>query len=766
MINLRKLLCVLLAVCMVTAILPVEVVAAEAADTLQEEGLITKVPDGMNVTSTNSSWVKAEDIVDHEGKIVYKGEKNSSLRITTGQKCYVVFDYTVICTGEVGIKNYFRYQAVEATNGQIDGSNGVYQPAPDAAGTTDSTVWHTAVVDCTNESYPDALLSVGGRSCSLTAYISDIRIYGESELPEGLKAHVTVEFTPSHGTLSGAICRNGHQGSELVTFSSDMEQKTYDIPIDSVLNSLNFTPVESAHFEQFKITGPKGEETRKQISHSDYYYFTEPGNYTITVESGKPSDAAELAVIGKDGTALEAKGKTDYGDLYVQKTDETEWKIQLTKGGAAYDSVTVTDNGAQVELTEESGVFCYVPDADGDVHEIVITYSQTGCTNITQNVVLWNTLDFKGAFGENNGLVDDFWENAKGVADKLKNTAVDAKNGKSSGNFNFMYDPDPPMGKDEKHQTIFSSRVGPQRTYNSENIFSFSKDGLFSFDYMIVNEKNKDNQYDDSGYACYARKQGSSNEYLFNQTSGIAGWRHAEAVVESGSTVTIYFSDTANVGTWLAISNISFLSDKVQLTVSQEGGGTVSGNGTGEHYKGQTVTLEAVPNAGSAFVGWYDSDGRLITTDSVLPYAVNDNVTLKAKFAEVADNAAQIGENFYTSLEDAFAAAQTMDGNTVVRLLGETYTLPNDFTVPAGETLLLPCSIGDTGYNPVTGFNPDGTTTGRRVGVEGKKYFNLTIPGGVTLTVEGTVLVNAVTGRPSAGHLDMDVNGGWTAIST
>lgn len=45
-----------------------------------------------------------------------------------------------------------------------------------------------------------------------------------------------------------------------------------------------------------------------------------------------------------------------------------------------------------------------------------------------------------------------------------------------------------------------------------------------------------------------------------------------------------------------------------------------------------------------------------------------------------------------------------------------------------------------------------------------KLFKTLTVPEGVTLTVKGTVLVNAVTGRPGAGHYDMDVTGGYGQI--
>ncbi len=755
--KLKRFLAILLVVFMLTAALPVETFAAAAVqDTLQEDGLITLVPEGMTVTSTNgknnkNTWAKADDVT-HDGHAVYMGVKGAKLNVKTGQKCYVVFDYTLIDSTPATAKT-FVYGPTTIT--VIDTALRII---PVDANDINSAVWHTGVVDCTSTSasYQAAQFEVRN-SDTATAYISNIRIYGENNLPEECKAHVTFSFNKERGTLGGYIYRNGNSlAGKIIDFNNEM-QTTFDVPIDSVINSATFTPTDGVSFEGFKIKDPKNQET----SDIKYYPFTEHGNYTIEVLTTKSADVAELKVLGKDGAELTAKGKTDYGDLYVQKTDETEWKIQLTKGDAAYDSVTVTDNGSAVSLTNDmSDVFYYVPPTDGEVHEIKIVYSQTDCTDTTKNVVLWNTLDFKDAFGDNNGLQDDFWANAT-PSDKLKNTAVDAKNGNSGGKYNLIYDPDPPMGKDENHQTIFSSRCAPLDggNYNFENVFTFDKAGLFSFDYAIANEKNTENQYDDSRYSFYALY--SKGGYVVNTTSGISGWQHVQAEVEAGSTITISFLDEAHVGTWLGLSNISFLSDKVMLTVETEGTGTVTGNG--EHYKGQTVTLEATPGYNYAFVGWYQGD-QLLSTESVLPYTLNEAVTLKAKFVEVLDNVAQIGDQFFDTLDEAFETAKSMDGNTVVRLLGTAYSLTEDFTVPAGKTLLLPCTNGDTGYDPTTGFNPDGTKTSPRTGVSGDKYFTFTIPSGVTLTVEGTVLVNAVTGRPQAGHLDMDVNGGYAQI--
>jgi hypothetical protein len=78
--------------------------------------------------------------------------------------------------------------------------------------------------------------------------------------------------------------------------------------------------------------------------------------------------------------------------------------------------------------------------------------------------------------------------------------------------------------------------------------------------------------------------------------------------------------------------------------------------------------------------------------------------------------------------------------------------------------LLLPCMDSDVGYITTSGIthSPDGTGV---YNTENTLYAQLTIPSGVTLTVEGEVLVNAQVGRPAGGDYDQDVNGNYAQIA-
>ncbi len=140
---------------------------------------------------------------------------------------------------------------------------------------------------------------------------------------------------------------------------------------------------------------------------------------------------------------------------------------------------------------------------------------------------------------------------------------------------------------------------------------------------------------------------------------------------------------------------------------------------------------------------------------------VTRNITYTAQYTE--HHGAKIGTAFYRNVNTALKYAES--GDTVV--LTDDCTLEQDTVVPSGVMLLLPVSGTDAGYSSVTGFNPDGTNSAK--GQFGKSddanvLYTLNVPKGVTMTINGTVLVNAVTGRPHAGYYDMDVTGAYGQI--
>lgn len=129
----------------------------------------------------------------------------------------------------------------------------------------------------------------------------------------------------------------------------------------------------------------------------------------------------------------------------------------------------------------------------------------------------------------------------------------------------------------------------------------------------------------------------------------------------------------------------------------------------------------------------------------------DSNVTLSAANAEPV---AMVGTETFTTLEAALDYA--FDGDTIILI--SDYTMSQSATLYPGVSLLIPCMDNDPGY--VSGHNPDGTTTSVK-----SVYRTLTIPNGVTLSVEGSILVNAVTGYPAGGNYDQDIRGGYAQIN-
>lgn len=101
--------------------------------------------------------------------------------------------------------------------------------------------------------------------------------------------------------------------------------------------------------------------------------------------------------------------------------------------------------------------------------------------------------------------------------------------------------------------------------------------------------------------------------------------------------------------------------------------------------------------------------------------------------------------------------SQVGAGHTI--RLDADITLEESVTVPAGVTLLIPCKADDEGYQGGKRNYDNPEVTG-----SASLYRTLTIPEGVTLTVQGTVLVNSVSGRASGGTYEQDITGGYGKI--
>ncbi len=237
----------------------------------------------------------------------------------------------------------------------------------------------------------------------------------------------------------------------------------------------------------------------------------------------------------------------------------------------------------------------------------------------------------------------------------------------------------------------------------------------------------------------------------------------AEIPVSAGDKVSIILNEQweANAPVTLQFS-MDDTSYSISAAVNDAGCGSVSGVPAGGTAAiGANITLTATPNSGYDFLYWHEvGSSTILSRNPEYKLSLMSNRNVVAEFVPVGTYVAfgQQTNQFYSTFDAAFA------DNTTVFTFGNV-TLSDNYTVPAGKTLIVSCMDNDPGV--VKGRNPDGTNTAGTVGVgpDAKLYSTLTVPEGKTLTVNGTLIVNAVTGRPEAGHYDQDITGGYAKIA-
>ena len=221
-----------------------------------------------------------------------------------------------------------------------------------------------------------------------------------------------------------------------------------------------------------------------------------------------------------------------------------------------------------------------------------------------------------------------------------------------------------------------------------------------------------------------------------------------------------------------AVKNVRFLQGdvKIEFTSSDDSLGSVSASYTKGNALdsgtmssiGRSVSFTASPKADVLFMGWYNEANELLTHSETYEITVTDNVNIHALFAEAGTYVARIGDQIFTSLEEAFASELTDN-----IILMEDLTLDQNLIIPEGRTLVVPCISGDEGYDAriesKAQYNPDGTVADRND--HKQLYQSLTVPENITLEVKGTLIINAVTGRAKAGHFDMDNTGGYGQLN-
>ena len=245
--------------------------------------------------------------------------------------------------------------------------------------------------------------------------------------------------------------------------------------------------------------------------------------------------------------------------------------------------------------------------------------------------------------------------------------------------------------------------------------------------------------------------------------SGEQGWTDIAIPVEAGNT--IYFSfwndNNANFAgedtAWIKNIYLSSGNVTVSVTANKAEYGTVSGANLNKPVpEGSKQTYTATAKDGCQFYGWFDGSDKLLSRENTYTCVAKAGITLVAKFGNYEAWNMDTGEMG----ELASVVPGARSGDTV--LLTKDTTISKDLIIPTDVTLVVPCSAVDTGNRE--NVPPQGTDTRTTLGRNGTLYRTLTIAEGKTLTVNGTLVINAVVGRQKSGHFDQDINGGYGCV--
>ena len=177
-------------------------------------------------------------------------------------------------------------------------------------------------------------------------------------------------------------------------------------------------------------------------------------------------------------------------------------------------------------------------------------------------------------------------------------------------------------------------------------------------------------------------------------------------------------------------------------------GGTIDGAGTDVGIQGKKTTIKATAKSGYTFLGWTDTEGKIISTADTYAFEPTADVTLKAVFASSTSDA-------WFKVDDTYLFNDLNKATTVgteIVLAHDGTLRSGNYAIPAGDTLLIPMDSSDTIYTtkPATVNKEDYSY------VQPTAYRTLHMASGANITVAGAV---SVAGSQYAGGTG-DVMGG------
>ena len=307
---------------------------------------------------------------------------------------------------------------------------------------------------------------------------------------------------------------------------------------------------------------------------------------------------------------------------------------------------------------------------------------------------------------------------------------------------------------------------------------------------IVANTKNEVLRYDNFITDAYKTKIGYMGADLgsddYSKAQGALGWQRG-AIAISGAEdeiTTIYIayvkdgSDDPNFPSedMFALANVMFVQGErtINFSSNTSTGSVTAKNGevvinSGDKVAaGSQITFTATNTDSSAkFLGWYDSEGKLLSYSNVYTVSVSSDLTIRAAFSGEGANYF-VGAQSYEKLSDAIESLKDGDSykEGTIRVFGDI-SLTENTTIPMEVTLLLPYYAND-----IVGVSVGGTHARVSWNDGVKPFVTLTVEAGVTLTVNGKLIVGGVqhkADQSAQGHTSGDysklVNNGNVIIN-
>lgn len=158
------------------------------------------------------------------------------------------------------------------------------------------------------------------------------------------------------------------------------------------------------------------------------------------------------------------------------------------------------------------------------------------------------------------------------------------------------------------------------------------------------------------------------------------------------------------------------------------------------------VEKNSTPKYKYIFTGW---DKEITLVDGEKTYI--------AQFKTELNYVARIGQEYYKSVKEAMNVAKSGD----YVYIDKDCIISEDVTVPKGVILFLPCQDGDEAFVPsMEVYNPSGKGTSGQPSL----YRTVTVDKDATVTIKGTVIVNAISGNETSTGRDHAISGGYSQM--